>query len=69
MHSKGPDTFLSAQSLYYGLFYFSQMNYIDLLICFLSMQILKIRSQTEGIQIEEESLKKLGDLGVKTTLR
>merc|ERR1712113_816746 len=32
-------------------------------------QILKIRSQTEGIQIEEESLKKLGDLGVKTTLR
>jgi len=32
-------------------------------------QILKIRSQTEGIQIEDDSLKKLGDLGVKTTLR
>ncbi|XP_005106590.1 ruvB-like 1 [Aplysia californica] len=33
------------------------------------MQILKIRSQTEGIQIEDESLKKLAALGVKSTLR
>jgi len=32
-------------------------------------QILKIRSQTEGIQIEDESLSKLAALGVKSTLR
>ncbi|XP_076448371.1 ruvB-like 1 [Babylonia areolata] len=32
-------------------------------------QILQIRSQTENIQIEEESLQQLGSLGVRTTLR
>lgn len=33
------------------------------------VQILKIRSQTEGIQIDEGSLAQLGQVGVKTTLR
>ena len=34
-----------------------------------SYQILKIRAQTEGISIDEDSLQCLGDIGVKTTLR
>lgn len=34
-----------------------------------TVQILRIRSQTEGIQINDESLNILGDIGVKTTLR
>jgi len=33
------------------------------------VQIIKIRCQTEGIQVEEESLKELGEIGSKTTLR
>ncbi|KAL5258597.1 hypothetical protein ACHWQZ_G009168 [Mnemiopsis leidyi] len=33
------------------------------------IQILKIRAQTEGIAIDEDSLQCLGDIGVKTTLR
>jgi len=33
------------------------------------IQILKIRSQTEGIQVDEDSLQFLGEIGVKTTLR
>lgn len=33
------------------------------------VQILKIRSQTEGIQIDDDSLAQLGQVGVKTTLR
>lgn len=33
------------------------------------VQILKIRSQTEGIQIDDHSLAQLGQVGVKTTLR
>ncbi|XP_061187475.1 ruvB-like 1 [Saccostrea echinata] len=33
------------------------------------VQILKIRSQTEGIQIDDESLAQLGQIGVQTTLR
>jgi len=33
------------------------------------IQILKIRSQTEGIQIDEESLQFLGETGYRTTLR
>lgn len=33
------------------------------------MQILKIRSQVEGIQVDDESYQLLGDIGVKTTLR
>ncbi|KAK3581630.1 hypothetical protein CHS0354_027583 [Potamilus streckersoni] len=33
------------------------------------VQILKIRAQTEGIQIDDESLQVLGQEGVKTTLR
>ncbi|XP_062596246.1 ruvB-like 1 [Saccostrea cucullata] len=33
------------------------------------VQILKIRSQTEGIQIDDESLSQLGQIGVQTTLR
>ncbi|KAL5486707.1 hypothetical protein EMCRGX_G019223 [Ephydatia muelleri] len=33
------------------------------------VQILKIRSQIEGIQIGDESYQLLGDIGVKTTLR
>ncbi|XP_064605346.1 ruvB-like 1 [Liolophura sinensis] len=32
-------------------------------------QVLRIRAQTEGIQISEESLLQLGEAGVKTTLR
>ncbi|XP_013775343.1 ruvB-like 1 [Limulus polyphemus] len=33
------------------------------------VQILRIRAQTEGIEIDEESLISLGDLGTKSTLR
>ena len=33
------------------------------------VQILKIRSQVEGIKMEDESLKFAGEIGVKTTLR
>lgn len=33
------------------------------------VQIIKIRAQTEGIQLDEESLELLGDTGTKTTLR
>lgn len=32
-------------------------------------QILKIRAQTESIQIDDESLASLGQIGVQTTLR
>ncbi|XP_003391548.3 PREDICTED: ruvB-like 1 [Amphimedon queenslandica] len=34
-----------------------------------TVQILRIHLQTEGIQINDESLNILGDIGVKTTLR
>lgn len=34
-----------------------------------TVQILKIRAQTEGIQISDEALNHLGEVGVKTTLR
>ncbi|XP_028397613.1 ruvB-like 1 [Dendronephthya gigantea] len=34
-----------------------------------TVQILRIRAQIEGIQIDEESLQSLGDTGTKTTLR
>ena len=34
-----------------------------------TVQILRIRAQTEGIQLDDESLQLLGDIGVKTTLR
>ena len=33
------------------------------------IQILKIRAQTEGIKLDEESLKMLGEVGHRTTLR
>lgn len=33
------------------------------------VQILKIRAQTEGIEIDEDSLQALGEIGTKTTLR
>eukprot|EP00057_Strongylocentrotus_purpuratus_P030743 XP_782589.1 PREDICTED: ruvB-like 1 [Strongylocentrotus purpuratus] len=33
------------------------------------MQILRIRAQTESIQIEDDSLNMLGEIGTKTTLR
>ena len=33
------------------------------------LQILKLRAQTEGIQIDDESLGLLGQHGVATTLR
>lgn len=32
-------------------------------------QILRLRAQTEGIQIDEEALSMLGEIGTKTTLR
>lgn len=32
-------------------------------------QIVKLRANTEGLQIEDEALSTLGELGVKTTLR
>jgi len=32
-------------------------------------QIIKIRAQTEGINISEEALNHLGEIGTKTTLR
>lgn len=36
----------------------------------LSLQkIIKIRAQTEGINISEEALNHLGEIGTKTTLR
>ena len=35
----------------------------------ISLQILKIRAQTEGIQIDDDSLSQLGQVGVQTTLR
>ena len=34
-----------------------------------TVQILRIRAQIEGIQIDEESLQSLGETGTKTTLR
>ena len=34
-----------------------------------TVQILRIRAQTEGIQLDDDSLHLLGDIGVKTTLR
>ena len=34
-----------------------------------SLQILKIRAQTEGLIVDEDSLQLLGEIGVKTTLR
>ena len=33
------------------------------------IQIIKIRAQTEGIQIDEDSLQHMGEIGVRTTLR
>lgn len=33
------------------------------------VQIIKIRAQTEGIQLDDESLDLLGETGTKTTLR
>ncbi|KAH9381439.1 hypothetical protein HPB48_008981 [Haemaphysalis longicornis] len=33
------------------------------------VQILRIRAQTEGIDIDEESLQELGEIGTRTTLR
>lgn len=33
------------------------------------VQILRIRAQIEGIQVDEESLNSLGEIGTKTTLR
>lgn len=38
-------------------------------IRFSSVQIIKIRAQTESISIEEESLQALAEIGDKTTLR
>jgi RuvB-like protein 1 (pontin 52) len=32
-------------------------------------QILRLRAQTEGIQIDEEALSMVGEIGTKTTLR
>ena len=32
-------------------------------------KIIKIRAQTEGINISEEALNHLGEIGTKTTLR
>ena len=37
--------------------------------CLFLLQILKLRAQTEGIQIDDESLNDLGQHGVATTLR
>ena len=34
-----------------------------------TVQILRIRAQTEGIQLDDDSIQLLGDIGVKTTLR
>lgn len=34
-----------------------------------SPKIIKIRAQTEGINISEEALNHLGEIGTKTTLR
>ena len=34
-----------------------------------SQQIIKLRAQTEGINISEEALNHLGEIGTKTTLR
>ena len=33
------------------------------------VEILKIRAQTEGISLDDESLVRLGEIGLKTTLR
>ena len=35
----------------------------------IALQILKIRAQTETIQIDDDSLAQLGEIGVSTTLR
>jgi RuvB-like protein 1 (pontin 52) len=32
-------------------------------------QILRLRAQTEGIQIDEEALSMVGEIGTRTTLR
>ena len=42
---------------------YSNVSYHDF------FQILKIRAQTEGIQVDDESLTMLGETGSKTTLR
>ena len=34
-----------------------------------TVQILRIRAQIEGIQVDEESVQSLGETGTKTTLR
>lgn len=39
------------------------------LAIFSSPKIIKIRAQTEGINISEEALNHLGEIGTKTTLR
>lgn len=39
------------------------------LYSFACLQILRIRAQTEGIDIDEESLQELGEIGTRTTLR
>ncbi|KAM7307747.1 ruvB-like 1 [Ixodes scapularis] len=33
------------------------------------VKILRIRAQTEGIEVDEESLQELGEIGTRTTLR
>lgn len=40
-----------------------------LITVFLLQKIIKIRAQTEGINISEEALNHLGEIGTKTTLR
>lgn len=40
-----------------------------LIMVFFLQKIIKIRAQTEGINISEEALNHLGEIGTKTTLR
>lgn len=40
-----------------------------MIMVFLLQKIIKIRAQTEGINISEEALNHLGEIGTKTTLR
>lgn len=42
---------------------------VTLLITVSLPKIIKIRAQTEGINISEEALNHLGEIGTKTTLR
>lgn len=45
----------------------SRVRYVTMV--FFSPKIIKIRAQTEGINISEEALNHLGEIGTKTTLR